>query len=382
MVTANTTTWLSFKRWFNSLEHLPELIAIQEHKLINQIDIDEASAFLLKAGFASVWGPACKGPKGFPVGGVAIVASLRLGCKPCNMDAPAARAVAAKIQIASDTEFIFVSAYLHSGKGLKQQNLELLGAVAALQQQYQRNLLAAGDWQNPPAKICKTGLLFRGRLSLVAPTRPTCIMKKSSSVIDFFLVSKAMAGRLSKPKALLQNHLATHRPVLAQLAYAKEHYEQKLTMNTKMPPSPLSPTGPYNRPADWSYAAAVLDKAILAASQACSAKTQHRKHAVKEAQRLHDKAYRMLINTAETELASKLDFHIDAPGQRAKEARLERVRSKPIQPKHRISMRFGVLPYRWLQEKGHILFQHLLQSISNNPRPIDDATIDAVYLNL
>ena len=41
------------------------------------------------------------------------------------------------MQTQKDSEFIFVSAYLHSGKGLKATNLELLGAVAALQQKHQ-----------------------------------------------------------------------------------------------------------------------------------------------------------------------------------------------------------------------------------------------------
>ena len=188
--TANCTTGRSFRRWLESLDKLPDLIAIQEHKLMCQTDIDEASAYLNKKGFSSVWGQATKGPTSCPVGGVAIAAASRLGCKPCIIDAPHSRAVAAKTQIDGEAEIIFVSSYLHSGRGLKQQNLELLGAVAAAQHLHQRHLIAAGDWQNQPAAVTKTDYLTRGQLCIAAPARPTCIMRKSSSTIDYFIVSK------------------------------------------------------------------------------------------------------------------------------------------------------------------------------------------------
>ena len=140
-------------------EFLPELMALQEHKLHKQEDIDEASAFLARQGFASCWGPAVAGPNQHPSAGVAVIIASRLGCKPIIASAPTSRIVAAKVQTQKDSEFIFVSAYLHSGKGLKATNLELLGAVAALQQKHQRYILAAVDWQNKPAAIGSTDFL-------------------------------------------------------------------------------------------------------------------------------------------------------------------------------------------------------------------------------
>ena len=63
MVTINATTWQSFKKWFMHQDTLPNLIALQEHKLIDKEAINEASAFLNRQGFASVWGQGVKGPK-------------------------------------------------------------------------------------------------------------------------------------------------------------------------------------------------------------------------------------------------------------------------------------------------------------------------------
>ena len=114
-------------------DKLPDLIALQEHKLQAPEDINEASAFLARQGYASSWGPAVSGPSKHPSAGVAVIVANRLGCKPIEVNAPTSRIAAAKVQTQGDSEFIFVSAYLHSGKGLKAINLELLGAVAALQ---------------------------------------------------------------------------------------------------------------------------------------------------------------------------------------------------------------------------------------------------------
>ena len=153
-------------------EFLPELIALQEHKLSKQEDIDEASAFLVRQGYSSHWGPAEMGPNKHPSAGVAVLISSRLGCKPVLVNAPRARVAAAKVQLQNDTEFIFISAYLHSGRGLKAVNLELLGAVAALQQKHQRYILAGGDWQNRPAAFSSTDFLFKGRLSIKSRKPP------------------------------------------------------------------------------------------------------------------------------------------------------------------------------------------------------------------
>ena len=62
IVTINATTWQSFKKWLMHQDTLPDLIALQEHKLIDKEAINEASAFLNRQGFASVWGQGVKGP--------------------------------------------------------------------------------------------------------------------------------------------------------------------------------------------------------------------------------------------------------------------------------------------------------------------------------
>ena len=173
-----------------------------------------------------------------------------------------------KIQIKPDTEFILASTYLHSGKGLKQANLEILGAIAALQQKHQRHVVAAGDWQNKPMAIKSTDLLYRGKLSIKAPDRATCIMKKSSSIIDYFMVSNNMVGRMGQVQVCPSSYIATHRPVSMSMACSASHVENKVRMPTKIPAQPISNNGPINKPADWTAAEEALDRAIIAAHRA------------------------------------------------------------------------------------------------------------------
>ena len=56
--------------------------------------------------------------------------------------------------------------------------------------------------------------------------------------------------------------------------------------------------------------------------------------------------------------------------------------SKTIQPRKKITLRFGVLPFRWLQEQGHLFFQHLLQTLSSRPKNIDGVDMSTFFLNL
>ena len=189
-------------------------------------------------GYASVWGKAALGHKGSPVGGVAIFVSTILGCKECPVDMQSERAVAARVQVQGEREIIVVSAYLHSGRGFKLPRLELLGAIASLQDKHQRYVIAAGDWQNRPPAINSTGVLHKGRLTTISPKRATCVMKKSSSIIDFFIASAALAPRFSEPHAHVVGQIATHRPVWVDFDVNNHHYQRKLVMPSKLPAAP------------------------------------------------------------------------------------------------------------------------------------------------
>ena len=270
-----------------------------------------------------------------------------------------------------------MSMYLHSGRGLKLPNLDLMGKVAAVQEQHQRYVIAAGDWQNKPAALASTGLLYRGKLEIVAPTRPTCIMKKSSTTIDYFVVSKAIAPRFAEATVQVTGLIATHRPVLSTVQCQSQHFEKKVKMQKKIPPAPTSPVGPYNHRAKWNRAKQALQAACEAAIAATRAKVgKDTKTAVKHAHHLHDKAYRSFVDTAEIELSSVFDVPLSTWGQRANNIQVVDVLSKPVQPQQQIRLRSGIEPYRQLLQRGHLYYQHLLQTISNKPKDIDNRSIE------
>ena len=375
VATVNSTSWQPFKKWWMAQQTLPDLIALQEHKLRSEADIQEASAYLKKQGYASYWSPATAGPKGLPAGGVAVVVSTRLGTKPCETVASPGRLVACKVQVQNEAEIIFASVYLHSGKGLKQVNLELLGVLAAAQRQESKYLVAAGDWQNQAKALDSVGWLARAGLGAHTPAKATCIMKKTSSTIDFFITSRELCPRCERPTVQLNKHIATHRPVLMSISTSVEHAEPRVREAQRMPPTPSSPTGPYNKPACWRKAEVLVLKAVAAARVAVVVDAGSKRHHTKMAQRLQDKAYSEIINTVEQEISSKFDIDVVQPGRRARPANIVWVKSQAMQPKGQIRVQTGALPYRWMLEQCHKLHQHLTQTLALNPKKVDDETM-------
>ena len=68
--------------------------------------------------------------------------------------------------------------------------------------------------------------------------------------------------------------------------------------------------------------------------------------------------------------------------KRAKQAHIEWVPSKPLQPKGSLIVEVGALPFIWLTEQGHRLYQHLLQTISTRPKVIDGESFEQFHDNV
>ena len=153
-----------------------------------------------------------------------------------------------------------------------------------------------------------------------------------------------------------------------QVSITDDHKEPRLVESERIPALPTSPIGPYNKPANWQSTAGVVHKAIEAAYIATSIGSRQ---AVRYAHRLHDQAYAAMVNTADVEPSSQFDFPINHPGRRARAARIEWVRAKPLQPKSSIRSSVSILPFRWLTEQGHRYFQHLMQTLCKVPKKID-----------
>ena len=155
------------------------------------------------------------------------------------------------------------------------------------------------------------------------------------------------------------NCLATHRPVVATLACSEEHYELRIKTQPKIPSKPPSPTGPYNKYADRPKAEQATDRDVLATHIASNAGLPAK--ATKQAHVLHNVAYKMFVDTAGT----KLEHHVRPPGgpekQKSEEGPYRKGSLQTAAAKHTpIQLRSETLPYKWLQEQGHLYYQHLL----------------------
>ena len=76
-------------------------------------------------------------------------------------------------------------------------------------------------------------------------------MKKTSTVIDYFVTSREISARCSKPQMQMAKQIAIHRPVFIDIAISNQHMEPRLSTAEKIPAQPRATIGPLNRPVDW-----------------------------------------------------------------------------------------------------------------------------------
>ncbi|CAK0789419.1 unnamed protein product, partial [Prorocentrum cordatum] len=98
---------------------------------------------------------------------------------------------------------------------------------------------------------------LRAGLKILAPTKPTCKMKKSESIINFVLASSRFDRDLSGATVLDEYPMSPHRPVLFQLRCGRPFMVPVLEK-----PQPLStsrPYGPTNHVPPWGRTEAALD---------------------------------------------------------------------------------------------------------------------------
>ena len=125
----------------------PQVIFVQEHKLLTQESIDDAAAYGLSMGYTSVWTPAVPGPGQGPAGGTAILAIPQLGLTRAKVPKPLAahpRATAGILQLPAYGRLLAFSAYGVSKLGAKGDTLDLTAYFSQLGDTLQLPFLAGG----------------------------------------------------------------------------------------------------------------------------------------------------------------------------------------------------------------------------------------------
>ena len=98
-----------------------------------------------------------------------------------------------------------------------------------------------------PEVLLASDCLSRSNLRLVAPQRPTCVTKQASRVIDYYLMSEALAHAFTHCDTV-QYFLRPHRPVRLQLTLDQE----LIPVLCRAPKLPVArPFGPQQQEDDW-----------------------------------------------------------------------------------------------------------------------------------
>ena len=191
-----------------------DVICLQEHKATTQEQLCERSDQMRKLGWASTWSLAIAGPKGGAQAGVAILVREDWGMHSADVITQS-RAIAAVVDVPRGGRLGVVSLYLVDSIGLGPRNKANKHLLASLGQWAQRRVhpwVLAGDWNLTPSMLAVSGLPVRVGGRAIATSRATCIQRKSTSIIDYGMVSQSRARHSS---AQLREDFASapHRPV-------------------------------------------------------------------------------------------------------------------------------------------------------------------------
>ena len=108
--------------------------------------------------------------------------------------------------------FLAVAIYLQDGAQLGGKNQTLLRLLAGVLNGCGRRWVCAGDWNISPELLAESGFINLVQGRIVAAGVPTCA-SGAGSELDFFLVSKSLAGESTEAEVCYEVGTAPHWPV-------------------------------------------------------------------------------------------------------------------------------------------------------------------------
>jgi len=194
----NLTSWGTGKSVFARLqEQGVAAVLFQEHRLRTAEEISEASQWLLKRGWESLWAPAGQGDKNGPSGGVGVATrALQIGLGPILDTEKGAtildphRAMAARLRAPGYPDFAVISVYLDPAAGFapKASTLEAVGSFIT---DTSLPVLLGGDFNMAPPVILRSGWPQRWAGQALHTSAATCLSSRSR---DRLLVCLAGGG--------------------------------------------------------------------------------------------------------------------------------------------------------------------------------------------
>jgi len=209
---ANTNCWRTGQKVLRGTS--AHAVLMQEHKLVTKDEIEEASAWAIKAGWKSFFEMGILTQKGGRSAGTAIFIKKELGAMEARYkieEKVEGRFVACAVQVPGLPTFHLASHYFETGSGLGEVNLKLLGIIGLLEAKGGLPLLAGGDFNLPPAEIMATSFLSRARALLLKTGRATYVSDNSQSVLDYAICSKGLAQAVTKVSVDGTADISPHR---------------------------------------------------------------------------------------------------------------------------------------------------------------------------
>ncbi len=241
-VTVNSTGWEPLQQFLQVTS--AEVVCAQEHKLPLE-DVPMASAWARRHGWKSLWAPAVRGGGGGWSAGTAILVRDHIGLRRPDVGPSQVcdgRVVAAVVEPPSCRPVLTYSAYLHHGRKLSEENVQILADIGAHWESQSLPTLQyviGADFNLLPAQLTSLDLDDRLGGRTVAPQslRGTCRTRTSSSTIDYFYMSSPMAELVESVETVEGTNIKTHVPVMATL-YPRPAALKSLALRDP-PPIPL-----------------------------------------------------------------------------------------------------------------------------------------------
>ena len=191
------------------------MLLVQESHLLGG-GADEASASALRLGWKTIQSPALPAQgKGFR-GGVMVLGRSWLGIsEPADIPSVIVpgRAEAAVVEFPGCPPFLAVSAYLHSGEGLSENNLQLLEDIGRAGASSSLPMLLGADFNMSAAGVFSSGFPQKLGCKLLEPALGTCKGRGGISTIDFFACELNLANGIKQVESVAQEPFHLHRPV-------------------------------------------------------------------------------------------------------------------------------------------------------------------------
>ena len=316
METANSTGWGPLKK---RLEETKAHVVLAQETWLTTGKIAAGSAWARARGWQMLASAATRGKSGGASGGVAIFARMFIGLRlPPNGNyvLEPGRAVTAVIDLKGWRPTAVVSAYLHDGGGLNQDNKGIMAKIAIAMDRWgpEGQYIIGGDFNVPPSAIEYAGILEKMKAVIVQPEtkRGTCRTKTSARTLDYFIVSTRLSNGVEETLTVEGSNVRTHTPV-------RMKFHPRLTALKTLEFRALDKLekrwaiGPWRPGPSWEPAREAMRKALnCVRANGPNEETQ---------QELNE-AYLQWATAAESELVERTGSHISVKGNRGKEPRM------------------------------------------------------------